>query len=169
MTFADSASITKSSNLSMWAIYSSISELPPIIRNSQKNIIVHCLWSGSLDINMILDRYNKKTQKLFENGLEMAILNRTIRVRMLGMICDTVGRAKVCYSTQFNGQYGCLHCMHPNDSVSFTDGTKKKVYIYDQKIKARTHADYLKQVEIAEQSRAKRYERCEGIKGHKIN
>jgi hypothetical protein len=145
----------------MWALYSSVSELPSLLRNSKNNIIVHCLWSGSLDINIVLEKYNQNTTSLFESEFEVDKYRPKLKVQMLGLLCDTVGRPKVCNSTQYNGAFGCLHCLHPNGSVSFTDGTKKSIYLYDSKVKLRTNADYLDQVRIATETKA----RCQGIKG----
>jgi hypothetical protein len=144
----------------MWALYSSISELPPLIRNSRKNIIVHCLWTGSLNINIVLEKYNKKTDDLFSNGLEIDKFKGRILIRMIGLLCDTIGRPKVCNSTQFNGAYGCLHCLHPH-KITYKDGKTLWCYNYDPLIKDRTNLDYQSAANAAELA----HNRVNGIRG----
>ena len=57
--FADAASYNKSGNKSMWAIFSEIVELPPILRHSSENTIFHSSWSHSNpDFNIYLEKYN---------------------------------------------------------------------------------------------------------------
>jgi hypothetical protein len=53
--FADAATYNKSGNRSMWAIFSSVVELPPSLRHQVENIIIHSTWSGSNpDFNLYL-------------------------------------------------------------------------------------------------------------------
>ncbi|CAF0800918.1 unnamed protein product [Brachionus calyciflorus] len=158
--FADAANITKSSNTSMWAIFSTIVELPPIIRNAKKNIIIHTLWNGELDFNLIF-KYYTKIDNLINKGTNI-IVDGTLthfNVRILGLISDTVARPKLCNSTQFNGGFGCLHCLHPNSNC---DGKyQRSVYFYDKNIKSRTNDDYNLDVRNAEKTK----KRSNGIKG----
>ena len=69
--FADGVNYNKSSNKTIWAILSSIVELPQVLRDSHENIIAHSLWSGSNpDFNLFLEYYNKPTTDLLTNGLD---------------------------------------------------------------------------------------------------
>ena len=57
--FADAANYNKSGNRSMWAVFSTLVELPPILRSSYENIIFHSSWTGSNpDFNLYLEFYN---------------------------------------------------------------------------------------------------------------
>ncbi|CAF0723981.1 unnamed protein product [Brachionus calyciflorus] len=158
--FVDGASITKSSNDSMWAIFSTVNELPPIIRNSKKNILVHTLWSGDIDLNLILEKYTS-IDFLIKNGVDIEINNIKIKLKfkVKALVCDTIARPKICYSTQFNGEFGCLHCLHPNNDSNkqFT----RRVYNYREDISLRSHESYLKDVEEAIRTK----KRSNGIKG----
>lgn len=60
------------------------------------------------------------------------------------MIADTPARAKICNTTQFNGKYGCLHCMHPNS------GNNQSSYYFDKDIQDRSNEMYFDQVQKAE-------------------
>jgi hypothetical protein len=70
--FADAASYNKSGNKSMWAIFSEIVELPPILRHSSENTIFHSSWSHSNpDFNIYLEKYNQQLEKLLKEGIEI--------------------------------------------------------------------------------------------------
>ncbi len=67
--FADAASFTNSGNRSMWAIFSSIIELPPSLRSSSSNIIFHSCWVGAIkDFNAYLHSYNNEIDTVLSNG-----------------------------------------------------------------------------------------------------
>ena len=63
--FTDAANYTKSSNKSMWAIYSSVVELPSILRNSYENIIFNSSWCGTNpEFNSFLKDYNNEIDEV---------------------------------------------------------------------------------------------------------
>lgn len=47
LLFANAESYIKSGNKSIWAIFSEIVELPPILRHAAENTIFHSSWSDS--------------------------------------------------------------------------------------------------------------------------
>lgn len=107
MLFTDAVTYTKSVSNSIWAIFSCVVELPPIVRCSFENIIFHSLWAGD-DV----DRYN---------------------IRILGFIADNPARSKVLNCMQFNGYYGCLMCLHPTRRNSKNSA---QIYLYLLKLVA---------------------------------
>lgn len=134
--FTDAAVFNSSGNKSIWAIFSCIAELPPALRNSYENIICHSYWSGSNpDFNKYLEDYNKEIDVLIKNGLQFGDTHLNIRVYVF--IADAPARAKACNTMQFNGKYGCLHCMHPT-----TYEQKKTIYKNMLNIKLRTNQMY---------------------------
>lgn len=143
----------------MWSLFSMIAELPPLIRNSKKNILVHSIWTGSLDFNSILSIFNSEINILIENGIELKNKMR-LSVRLIGLISDSVARPKICYSTQFNGHFGCLHCLHPNGSNPKCE--KKTIYNYIPNIIERSKESYERAVQKAVSSK----QRFQGIKGY---
>lgn len=137
--FADAATYNKSGNKSIWAIFSSIVELPPILRESYENIIFHSLWSGSNpDFNVYLKEYNNELDELLEKGF--IFNNKKFNLRIFLFQSDSPARAKACKSVQFNGKYGCLMCLHP------TVYTNKTIYPVLQNINLRTKQIYDEQV-----------------------
>ena len=113
MLFNDASALTKSTNCSMTMLASTIVELPPLLRNSKNNLIVHSLWTGNIDINTCLEKYNKEINELINEGLFIAKYNQILNFRIIGLLADSVGRPKISYSTQFNGAFGCPYCQNP--------------------------------------------------------
>lgn len=110
--FADSMSLSKSNKVSMWALASSINELPLTIRTSKNYIIIHALWVGSIkDFNCFLKNYSG-IDKLIDNGI--SIDGYQLSVKIYCCLADAPAGAKIFNTTQFNGGFSCLHCMHPN-------------------------------------------------------
>ena len=111
--FADGSGFRKSSSAAFWVI-SLIAELPPSLRSSYKNMINHFLFSSS----------KPSLQALFENNCDdfLRILKNGIfvngeffKIRVLGLIGDSPARSKLTFTKQFNGIFGCLHCLHPEE------------------------------------------------------
>ena len=133
----------------MTALASMIAELPPVIRYSRNNIIVHSLWTGNFDLNECLRYYNKEIDFMIKNGLFIKVLNEHFNIRVITLLADTVGRPKISNSTQFNGAFGCLHCLHPNGKVKVCDCIDLKcscrkpcLYLYNNIIQERTNIMY---------------------------
>ena len=88
----------------MWAIYSCIAELPPILRNSYENIISHLSWSGSNpDFNYYLENYNNQIDDLLKNGVEFKNVKINFRINLF--LADAPALAKACFCNQYNGKY----------------------------------------------------------------
>ena len=110
--FADAATYTKSANKSMWAIFSTLLELPPSLRCKSENVIFHSSWFGSdLDTDIFLKKYNKQITHILKHGLDFNGVNIRFKVHLF--MGDAPARAKFCNIKQFNGAYGCIKCLHP--------------------------------------------------------
>ena len=167
--FADAASFNKSGNRSMWAIFSTIVELPPRERSLPENIIFHSCWTGSInDFNVYLSDYNKEIDYILENGVKFD--GTIFRIKIHLFIADAPARAKACNSNQFNGKFGCLKCLHPTIHSSTTIyPSLKQIQKYEADknmsitttIGLRDHTKYLSQVKLAEETDYV----FEGIKG----
>ena len=138
--FADGVNYNKSSSKTIWALLSSIVELPQFLRESHGNIIAHSLWSGSNpDFNVFLECYNKQTSDLLKNGLPFR--GKTIRFKIHFFCGDAPATAKMVKSIQFNGKFGCLKCLHPTSRLNRTT-----IYPYIKDIPLRTNEIYEAQV-----------------------
>ena len=107
--FFDGANYTKSNNDSLHAFFSTICELPPLLRNSNRNIITHSLWTGSTpNFNIFLSRFNNQLDKILKEGIFIETLNLIIHVKCHVFIADAPERALVLNMNKFNGKYGCI-------------------------------------------------------------
>jgi len=112
--FIDGAQFNKSQNGSIWAVLGMISNLPPIIRCSFVNMLKILFINGRLfDFNGIFDNHMSAFKEMLANGVDIILANGTIKVMVYvhAVIADAPGRAKICYSKQHNGIYGCFHCL----------------------------------------------------------
>ena len=139
--FTDGVNYNKSANKSVWAILSSIVELPPILRNSYENINFHSIWSGTNpNFNNFLKNENKEIDFLLKNGIKYK--NILLKIRIFCFISDTPARGKALNMKLFNGKMACIMCMHP------TEYTTKTIYpMLNENIKLRTHSTYIEQVQ----------------------
>jgi hypothetical protein len=170
--FADSVVYNKSRNKSMWALFSSIVELPPLLRNCSENIIFHSSWSGPLpEFNLYLKEYNKTLDYIIQNGIEVE--GKLYKLKIHICIADAPARAKLCNSIQFNGKYGCLKCLHPTAHEGHTiypSLTKlrelqlQKEEIQTISIEPRTREVYLKQIKIIDSREFEEF--FQGIRGN---
>ena len=100
----DSANLFNSSAYSIWPIFSMVNELPFNVRS--KELILAGLWFGKDKPNMNV--FLKPFVERGLNGLE-------IFIEVFPFICsvDSVARAPVQGFVQFNGSFGCGHCLYP--------------------------------------------------------
>jgi hypothetical protein len=100
------------------AFFSTICELPPILRNSNKNIITHSLWTGSSpDFNNFLSRHNNQLDNLLKNGLLIDKLNMILQITCHVFIADAPERASILNMNKFNGKYGCFMCIQQGENL----------------------------------------------------
>jgi hypothetical protein len=85
--FFDEASYTKSNNYPLHAFFSTIFELPPLLRNCTRNIITHSLWTGSTpDLNVFFARYNNQLDHILKNGIFIKALDLNITVNATSLL-----------------------------------------------------------------------------------
>ena len=113
----DGIPIFKSSKYSIWPLYLAINELPVNKQWCSNNIILAGLWFSSLKPNMLtfLRPFKESVSHLFTEGIE--IFSPDIegiflcRAMLLCGTCDLPAKALVYNMTQFNGHFGCTHCL----------------------------------------------------------
>ena len=94
------------------------------------------------NLNVFMAKHGKELERLLEKGVYSA-KSQQVNVKLIGSIQDSPALAKVCNSTQFNGRFGCIHCMSPGTQLQ---QPKKRIYEYSKTIEIRTNADYKVQV-----------------------
>lgn len=117
----DGIPVFKSSKCQLWPIQCQIIELKPKDRKS--NICIPCIWCGEVKPNMttLLTAFVDQLQELEENGIKWTdTQNRQHLSKVYALICssDSVARAQIRNTKQFNGEYGCDFCYHKGGPYS---------------------------------------------------
>lgn len=96
---------------SVWPIWLSIVDLPPILRFSFKNMILAGLWfgRGKPDWDFILPLLAGDLSNLKTHGI--LVENRMIYFKIEVLICDMAAKPPLLHMTTFNGYFGCPYCL----------------------------------------------------------
>jgi hypothetical protein len=62
---------------------------------------------------MVFEHYLHDFKKVLNTGIFIEKYNLVIRMKLHGFIAESQARPKIINSTQYNGIYGCLHCLNP--------------------------------------------------------
>ena len=110
----DGAPLVKLSKQSLWPCFASLVELPPPIREFQKNIIVLALWSSRIkpDPNVFLNATVEELKFLVDNGTSIFIddVEFRITVRTQFFVSDLPAKSLFCRTIGFNGYAACSEC-----------------------------------------------------------
>lgn len=130
----DGVPVFKSSKFSIWPLFFAINELPLHKRWSSNNIILAGLWFGPQKPNMMtyLQPFNETISHLYSKGVEVYspdIKSSFIcHAMLLCGTCDLPAKAMVYNMTQFNGKYGCSHCLQSGTQLAV--GARGRVHVY---------------------------------------
>ena len=152
--FTDGANFTKSVIGSVWIIFCLAIDLPPLIRSKFCNIIkvIYLNSCGKFNFNDIFDKYLIKLKTILKDGIFVEKYNTNFIIHLHALIADSPARSKICNTTQFNGDFGCLFCYHPGNRFG-----KRQTYNHI-KYPNRTNNEYLNDVNFSERTKAfKRY------------
>lgn len=153
--FADGASFNK--NTSAWAMFGIIADLHPIIRNSYKNIITfYMLGTSKPLLNKFSSKYMKTLENILNDGIKLSNLG-TVNIKIVGFIGDSQAIPKALNTKQYNGTFGCIHCVTEGVQINKT----LRVYPFGPTMKLRTSSIYQSQVSISKIFKRE----FEGIKG----
>ena len=157
--FFDGASFNKGLTGEVWAVFGMVANLPPLIRTEFFNMIKFIFISGkSFALNSLLDNHLANLSSLLRDGLEIKQFNMKLIVYIHSVIADAPARAKICNTKQFNGEFGCIHCMNKGVLIGRT-----RIY-KGIEFTERTNALYIKQLEHCTNRNIEKY----GIKGKSI-
>ena len=132
----DGASVFKSSSYSIWPLYFVINELPFHKRWCTHNVILGGLWFGPKKPNMLtfLEPFTESISSLKTNGVEVyspdTSRNFVCRAMLLCGTCDLPAKAVVLNMKQYNGEYGCSHCLQTRKRLKLDTGGTVHVYPY---------------------------------------
>ncbi|XP_071478605.1 uncharacterized protein [Diadema antillarum] len=132
----DGVSIFKSSKVSMWPVYLLINELPLSDRKARENTLFYGVWISARKPVMwsfLKPLYNDLVQ--LENGVTFEDYNGdkfTSHAVLLTCTCDLPAKSLVCNSLQFNGNYGCWHCLQRGHTFRTLSGGNVHVFPYNE-------------------------------------
>lgn len=109
-------------SISFWSEYAVILNFLPSISNNYANVTLLAILCGPTKIlikflfQSVIDGINS----LHSKGIQVQTDEgpKTIHAKVLNGIYNTVARAPVRGTKQFNGTYGCPVCLHPGKNLS---------------------------------------------------
>ena len=131
----DGVAIFKSSKISMWPVYMLINELPIAERKSRENILFYGIWISPRKPMMwsFLKPMFEELRQL-EEGVNFVDHNGEdfkCQAGLLTCTCDLPAKALVANSIQFNGRFGCWHCLQKGQNFRTTSGGNCHVFPYN--------------------------------------
>lgn len=110
----DGAPVVKSSKQSLWPCFASLVELPPPVRDYQKNIILMSLWTSKKkpDANIFLEETIEELKHLISRGTSIFIngFEYQITLQTQYFVSDLPAKALFCKTINFNGYSACTEC-----------------------------------------------------------
>lgn len=135
----------------MWPIQLCITNLPPDIRMDLRYLLLAGIWLGPVkpDMVVILQPILDRIHTLYKEGLPILtpVGHKLLRAKLLCVVFDLPARAMAINLIQWNGRYGCTHCLD--------EGTQKshvRVYLPNDRHNVRSEEDVLKYARTASKS-----------------
>lgn len=127
MWYTDVVPLFKSSKVSMWPLFFVINELPYEKRFLKENMVYAGIWvgEGKPIMNSFMKPFHDTLEKL-KGGFSVEVPNTevvlTVKASLLFGSCDLPAKCQMLNMIQFNGAYGCAHCLQTGKSVSTGSG-----------------------------------------------
>ena len=155
----DGKPLFKSSAYSIWPIFLMVNELPFNVRSEE--LILVGLWFGKdkPNMNVFLKPFVESMNELSCQGVQCIINGSEICIKVFPLVCsvNSVARAPVQGFVQFNGSFGCGHCLHPGQWVQNKANNPRsgniKYPILDKVSKQRNIQDTIKHMKEAVNSK----------------
>lgn len=115
--------------------------ITPNKRFKQANIILSGIWFGKdPNFEIYLKPLNTELKDLDDNKINVMTNNvkKTVTVRVLLTSMDLPAKAKVLKMKQFNGEFGCSHCLNPGFMIG--NSTSSKYTLSSEEYSLRTHS-----------------------------
>lgn len=137
----------------MWPVYLLINELPISARKTRSNVLFYGIWVGRSkpEMSNFLEPLYRE-MRVLEEGYEFCDYtgnNFNCKCVLLTCTCDLPARAMVYNSVQYNGYYGCWHCMQPGERFRFEGGGSSHIFPYDPNVQARSDQNIIDSVQKA--------------------
>ncbi|CAF1502758.1 unnamed protein product, partial [Adineta ricciae] len=135
----------KSSKQSLWPCFASLVELPPPVRDYQKNIILMSLWTSKKkpDANVFLEKTIAELKHLINRGTSIFIngYQYQITLQTQYFVSDLPAKALFSKTINFNGYSASTECCSKGEWSALYSVV---VYPFTRNnLTPRTHAEYL--------------------------
>ena len=140
---SDGVRIVNSKNRSLWPVWFSILNLPPILRCKFANIVLAKLWFGrgkpnwKIFFDKVRETLNQSVSMEFNDAL------RTIKFDTKFLVADLPAKAAILNMQQYNAYFGCSICLIESKAIG---NGSRGLYYPNQRHKLRTkarHENYL--------------------------
>ena len=119
----DGAPLVRSSKRSTWPLFASIVEIPPPIREHQRNIILLAIWTSRRkpNPNIFLHETIADLQCLFTNGVTIFVdgVECQVSISTQYFISDLPAKALFLRTISYNGYFACTHCLTKGKTLEF--------------------------------------------------
>ena len=117
----DGAPVFKSSSISIWPLFLSINELDIRRRMMPENMILAGLWFSTVKPAMctFLKPFITSMKQMY-SGIKCFSPERglfTCKAFLLAATADLPAKALLCNSVQYNGSFGCWHCVQKGETA----------------------------------------------------
>ncbi len=106
----------------MWPVQLCITNLPPDIRMDLRYLLLAGVWLGPVkpDMSILLKPILERIHTLYEKGISISTPAgpKCLRAKLLCCVFDLPARAMALNLSQWNGRYGCTHCVDEGTQVS---------------------------------------------------
>ncbi|CAF3867587.1 unnamed protein product [Rotaria sordida] len=148
---ADGAPLVRSSRQNLWPLFASVIEIPPPVRDYQRNILILALWSSRKkpDIDIFLDGTIAQLQTLMKYGTTICLDEQEYHfiVRIQGFLADLPAKSLFLKTINFNGKYACTWCLSPGE---YNSTCRSMLYPFEKNDNTfRTHDEFLRNARSA--------------------
>ena len=157
---ADGVRIINSQKRSLWPLWFSVHNLPPILRCKFVNIVLAKLWLGRGKHNWEIFFGQIKERFCQTSTFDWNNCSWQVNFEIKLLVVDLPAKAAILNMNQFNAYFGCTSCLIESKQIG--DG-KKGRYYPNERIKMRTPSQYKSYLYLMEEDGLESFR---GIKGH---
>ncbi|KAE8738351.1 hypothetical protein FOCC_FOCC016171, partial [Frankliniella occidentalis] len=143
--FIDGLQVATTSKQSAWPVLLTVNELPLALR--RKHVLMTSLWLSKKKpvCKEYLKPFVAEMRELARTGVTYRRngMLKSVRVKCVCCISDTVARPMIRNSKQFNGKFGCGFCLHPGVKMQMGKGETRSYTTKETVYQLRTHQEVM--------------------------
>ncbi|KAK3913486.1 UPF0234 protein [Frankliniella fusca] len=143
--FIDGLQVATTSKQSAWPVLLTVNELPLVLR--RKHVLMTSLWLSMKKplCTEYLKPFVAEMRELARTGVTFRRNGKlkSVRVKPVCCISDTIARPMIRNSKQFNGKFGCGFCLHPGVKMQMGKGETRSYTTKETDYPLRTHQEVM--------------------------